>query len=86
VRFDAVDFGRGSQKSIAVRAKSDVKGALEIHVDKQDGPLLGRVKVGAGAVWKIASVTAKKIPAGVHDLFVTQGGAGPVEVDWVSFR
>jgi len=86
VRFNEVDFGRGGQKSIAVRAKSDVKGALEIHVDKQDGPLLGRVKIGAGTAWKIASATAKKIPSGVHDLFVTQVGAGPVEVDWVSFR
>jgi hypothetical protein len=86
VRFNEVDFGRGGQKSIAVRAKSDVKGALEIHVDKQDGPLLGRVKVGAGAAWKMASATAKKIPTGVHDLFVSQAGAGPVEVDWVSFR
>jgi hypothetical protein len=86
VRFNEVDFGRGGQKLIEVRVKSDVKSALEIHLDKQDGPLLGRVKFGKGAAWKMASTTAKKIPAGVHDLFVIQGGAGPVELDWVSFR
>ena len=28
----------------------------------------------------------RTIPAGVHDLFVTQAGAEAVEVDWVSFR
>ena len=86
VRFNEVDFGSGGQKSIAVRAKSAVKGALEIHLDSQDGPLLGRVKVGKGSDWLVASARAKKVPSGVHDLVVTQAGAEPVEVDWVSFR
>jgi hypothetical protein len=44
------------------------------------------VKVGSGLDWKIASAAAKKIPAGVHDLVVTQAGTEAVEVDWVSFR
>jgi hypothetical protein len=86
VRFNEVDFARGARKSIEVRAKSSGKGALEIRLDRQDGPLLGRVKVGQGSDWKIARVAAKKIPAGVHDLFITQAGAEPVEVDWISFR
>jgi len=86
VRFNEVDFGSGGQKSIAVRAKSDVKGALEIHLDSKDGPLLGRVKVGKGSAWQVASARAKKVPSGVHDLVVIQAGTEPVEVDWVSFR
>jgi hypothetical protein len=86
VRFNEVDFGQGSQKSIQVRAKAPGAGALEIRLDKQDGPVLGRVEVGQGTHWNIASVAAKNIPAGVHDLVVTQAGAEPVEVDWVSFR
>ena len=86
MRFNEVDFGRGAQHSIDVRAKAPGKGKLEIRLDSQDGPLLGRVKVGPGPDWKIASVAAKKIPAGVHDLVVTQTGAEAVEVDWVSFR
>lgn len=86
VRFNEVDFGQGAQKSIEVRAKSSRGGAIEIRVGKQDGPLLGRLEVAGGADWNIASVTAKNIPAGVHDLFVSQTGAEAVEVDWVSFR
>jgi len=86
VRFNEVDFGRGNQRSIEVRAKAGGKGALEIHLDKQDGPLLARVQVGQGTDWKIASGAAKKIPAGVHDLVVTQAEAETVEVDWISFR
>jgi hypothetical protein len=60
--------------------------AIEIRLDKQDGRVLGRVEVGQGADWSTASVAAKSIPAGVHDLFVTQAGAEAVEVDWVTFR
>jgi hypothetical protein len=86
VRFNEVDFGDGGQKSIAVRAKAGGKGTLEIHLDSESGPLLGRVKVGKENSWKTVSARAKKIPTGVHDLVVTQNGSGPVEVDWVSFR
>ena len=84
VRFNAVVFG--AQHSIEVRAKGAGKGRLEIRLDNQDGPLIGRVKVGPGLDWKIASAAVKKIPAGVHDLVVTQAGTEPVDVDWVSFR
>jgi hypothetical protein len=86
VRFNEVDFGRGGQGSIEVRAKAPAGGALEIRLDMQDGPILGRVEVGRTTDWKTARVAVKKVPAGVHDLIVTQVGAEAVEVDWVSFR
>jgi hypothetical protein len=84
VRFNDVVFG--AQHSIEVRAKTAGKASLEIRLDGQDGPVLGRVKVGPAPDWKMARVAAKKIPAGVHDIIVTQDGADPVEVDWISFR
>ncbi len=86
VRFNEVDFGRGGQRSVEVRAKASAGGALEIRLDKEDGPALGRVEVAPGTEWQVASVAAKSIPKGVHDLVVTQAGAAAVEVDWVSFR
>jgi len=86
VRFNEVDFGQGGQKAIEVRAKAPAGGALEIRLDKPDGPVIGRIEVGQGADWGVASVAARKVPAGVHDLFVTQAGAPAVEVDWVRFR
>src|SRR5688572_28443324 len=46
LRFNEVDFDRGGNLSIAVRAKSEAGGTLEIRLDRPDGPLLGRVKVG----------------------------------------
>jgi hypothetical protein len=86
VKFDEVDFAKGDQKSIEVRAKAPGAGVLEIRLDKQDGPLLGRVKVGKGSDWNVARVAARNIPAGVHNLVVTQTGGDPVELDWVRFR
>jgi hypothetical protein len=86
VRFNDVDFGRGGQKKIEMRARSTGKGALEIRLDSQDGPVIGRVKVEGGTDWTVAKAGARKVPAGVHDLIVTQPGDQAVEVDWVSFR
>jgi hypothetical protein len=48
--------------------------------------VIGGVEVGAGTEWNTASAAAKRTPAGVHDLVVTQVGGKAVEVDWVSFR
>jgi len=86
VRFNEVDFGKGGRKSIDVRARTAGQGTLELRLDKPDGPLLGRVAVSPGTDWNLANALAKKVPRGVHDLFVIQGGTGPIEVDWVRFR
>lgn len=85
VQFNDVDFGTGKQKSIQVRAKTNNGGSIEIHLDKPDGPLLGTVKVSSND-WTNASVTAKKISKGIHNLVVTQASDKAVEVDWISFR
>jgi hypothetical protein len=86
VRFNEVDFGRGGQKRVDVRAKALGGGALEIRLDRLDGPVIGRVEVGPGSEWRAASAAANGVPAGVHDLVVTQDGTQAVEVDWVSFH
>ena len=86
VRFNDVDFGQGNQKIIDIRAKANGDNTLEIHLDKQDGPLLGKVRVGKTSEWKISRAAAKKIAKGAHDIVVTQAGGDATEVDWVSFE
>jgi hypothetical protein len=86
VRFNEVDFGRGAQNAIEVRAKALGGGTLEIRLDRADGPVIGRIDVGAGTDWVIARAAAHRVPAGVHDLLVAQAGVETVEVDWVRFR
>lgn len=86
VRFNEVDFERGGHKSIAVRAKAPSGGVLEIRLDDPQGPVLGLVEMRGGTGWIIAGGDVDSVPAGVHDLFVTQDGGQAIEVDWVSFR
>ena len=86
VRFNDVDFGPGTQKSIKVRAKTSASSTLDIHVDSQEGPLLSRVKIDKATDWKISSATVKNIPKGAHDIVITQAGGDAVDVDWLSFR
>jgi hypothetical protein len=86
VRFNGVDFGKGGLKRMDLRAVSATGGAIEIRLDKEDGPLLGRVKIRKGSEWKVISSTVRNVPAGVHDLVVTQTGNNHVELDWISFE
>lgn len=86
VRFNDVDFGKGVLKAVKVRALSPAGGTIEIRVDREDGPLLGRVRVGRSSAWQVVSGRVRNVPAGVHDLVVTGTDAKPVAVDWVSFE
>jgi hypothetical protein len=86
VRFDRVDFGPGALKSVEARTTSAQAGAIEIRLDREDGPLLARVKIGRGAGWKISRASLRKLPRGVHDLVITQAGKNPVELDWLRFE
>ncbi len=86
VKFNDVDFGRGAQKSIKVRARAGAGGMLEIHLDKPDGPVVGRVAIDKTGEWKMSSAVAKNLPKGVRDIVITHADGKAVEVDWVSFR
>lgn len=86
VRFDQVDFGRGRQKTVEVRAKTTGKSQLKIRLGSPEGPVIGTVRLDEGGDWKVAKGATKKEPAGVHDLFVTLPGGQFVEVDWVRFH
>ena len=86
IRFNEVDFGRGEQHGVEVRAKTTGKGELEIRLDDQNGPVVGRVKVDNPGDWTVLKARVKKVPKGTHDLFVTQAGGDAVEVDWVKFQ
>ena len=86
VRFNEVDFGNGRQRSIEIRAKAAGKSALEIRLDAPEGPVVGRVKVSGASEWKSVTGRAKRVPPGVHDLYVTRSDGEPVDVDWVRFR
>jgi len=86
VRFNQVDFGQGALKAVAARAVSATGGGIEIHLDKADGPVLGRIEIQPGAEWKIPQAKATNIPSGLHDLVITQTGKNSVDLDWIAFE
>ncbi len=85
VRFNDVDFGKGALQTVTVRAVAPAGGVIEIRLDREDGPALARVRIAPGSAWAVVRTGVQKVPAGVHDLVVTQAGPDPVGVDWVSF-
>jgi beta-xylosidase len=86
VRFDKVDFGKGKLKSLSIRAVSAKGGEVQIRVDDTNGPLLATVKVTKGSDWTVVESKASYVPAGIHDLIVSQVGSKPVDLDWISFE
>ena len=86
VRFNEVDFGRGDQKVIEVRAKAASRGTLEIRDGRHDGTIIARIETRGGDDWTINTASVKTSPTGVHDLFVTQVGKEAIAVDWIRFR
>jgi hypothetical protein len=59
---------------------------VEIHVDTANGPLLAKIKIDKTLDWKVVRSKVSKVPAGVHDLVITQKKSNPVELDWLSFE
>ena len=84
--FDRVDFGKSKLKSVNARTVSSTGGTFEIHLDKADGSLIARVKVGKGFEWAVLKTKLAKVPTGLHDLFIKQSGTSNFDVDWISFE
>jgi len=84
IKIQGVDFSKGS-KSVDVNVASLYGGAIEIHTDKIDGPLLGVIQVttsGEGDLWKTVTAPVKNV-LGVHDLyFVFSGKKDLFNLDW----
>ncbi len=85
VQYNDVEFGSGL-KSVNVRGVSSTGGAVEIRLDKADGPVLARVDVAKGDDWSVANAKLATAPEGKHDLVVSLPDAGTVEIDWVNFE
>ena len=86
VQFDRVDFGKKDLNSVNVRSVSSTGGLIEIRLDKVDGPLLAKIEIGKTSKWKVIHSKLAGVPAGIHDLVVTQNGNKGAELDWISFE
>ena len=86
MQYDRVEFGQATLKSVKVRARSATGGAIEVRLDKHDGPVLAKVEVPMTADWQEVSANLTTVPSGLHNLVVALPEKNDVEVDWVSFE
>ena len=91
IRYAGVDFGRGASSFTARVASANGGGAIELHLDAKEGPLIGRVAVppsGGVQKWASFSCTVQNV-SGVHDLYITFSGKGKNELmnfNWYQFQ
>lgn len=86
VQFDRVDFGQRPLRVAIVRASSPAGGAVELHLDKVDGPLLAEVTIGKSEAWRDSNANLATSPVGIHNVAAVLRGSQPVRVDWVRFE
>lgn len=86
VRFDNVDFGNGAFRSVRTRAISSKGCVVEIRLDGENGPALGRLVVDPGVSWGLFEAKIGATPGGVHNLVVRLVGNQSVDLDWIEFN
>ncbi len=86
VQYDRVDFGKAAPKSIKVRASSDAGSAIEIRLDKNNGPLVAKVQIPKSADLTEVSVPLTAPATELHNLVITQPEKASTQIDWVSFE
>lgn len=86
IQYNGVDFGTNQFKSINVRALSRAGGALQVRLDKVDGPVIAQVEIPAGKAWNTIKARLSGLKTGVQNLVISLIDNKPVEVDWVSFE
>ncbi|UAC01836.1 DUF1996 domain-containing protein [Dactylosporangium vinaceum] len=93
LRYDGVDLGAAGPLTTSVRmaaAYPDRTGAVELHLDAADGPLLAAVPATATGGWQawVTRADTRPAPGGRHAVFVVprspQGGDF-VNLNWFSF-
>lgn len=86
IRYDAVDFGKGKEKTVQVNVASPKGGVLQIRLDQVNGPLISELTIPASDTWNVLAVKAKGCKPGIHNLVVVSGGDTPVAVDYMKFK
>jgi hypothetical protein len=85
-QYDRVDFGKPNLKSVNIKAASSAGGTVEIRLDKADGPVLAKIEIEKGSDWKVIHSKLANVPSGEHNLIVSLGAQGNIEIDWLTFE
>ncbi|MBR4897745.1 MAG: family 43 glycosylhydrolase [Prevotella sp.] len=89
IRLRGVDFGTKGAKQFVITAAAMGTATVTLHLDSQDGPVVGTTVIKAtGSVDKYRSFSAKvKNATGIHDLYLCFSQTqGDVRLDWWQFK
>ncbi len=90
IKFLNVDFGSGAVEFETQVATPTSGGRLELHLDNEDGPLIGTVLVDSTGDWSnwVSKSCDVKNAKGTHDLYMKfVGGDGYLfNIDWWRFK
>ena len=87
LQYNSVNFGSRMPRSVQVMVASGSGGTLQIRSNSMTGPVLAELPVPVSASWKLITADLSRIrPKGAQHLFITQKGAGEMEVDWLTFK
>jgi hypothetical protein len=85
LRYNAVDFGSTTFKSVRLRAHSETGSVMQIRLDHPNGPLLSIVKLPGGTGWQDSEAGVSNLLPGTHNLVVVLIEDKPAEIDWIRF-
>ncbi|MCK3684710.1 family 43 glycosylhydrolase [Maribellus sp. YY47] len=86
IQYNAVDFGSQKYKLLKIRVQSMAETQLLVRLGEQNGEVIAKIDVPAGADWtKIDSPLVSQI-SGINKLFVSLNGNNPAEIDWIQFE
>jgi hypothetical protein len=87
LQYNSVDFGSRIPRSVQIMVASGSGGILQLRSNSTTGPVLAELPVPVSASWKVITANLSGIrPKGAQHLFITQKGAGEMEVDWITFK
>jgi len=85
IRYNAIDFDK-QLKSIEIMAACVQGAAIEIRVDKINGPVISSVKLEKSDEWHTTKSNLLKVIPGKHDIFVSLKSTTPADIDWIRFK
>jgi hypothetical protein len=86
IKYNAVEFGKNSLKSVVVKAVSKNGGALQVRLNNAEGPIVANVSIPKTESWAEIKVKVSGLKPGVQNLVVLSKDGVPVEVDWIRFE
>lgn len=86
IRYDQVDFGTDSPKSVKIRARSLQGGTVALNLAGEESTEISEITIREDGEWDIFTASVNREVTGIQDLVLVLRDDNGVEVDWVQFE